>query len=156
MKYTHDPSLSSHHGMYIRPIGCKTRCNRRLCSCRHRLCVCCMTGQMLMSNVAAHVVCPKNGGGQEGPEHAHCSPPSTGPNTRAADRHLQRYEAQRQEMLAGAEAEMEGIHFEKKQLTAQWQSSLIATQHRYYAHGNRIVFVLWISQARRHNDVHCS
>ncbi|KAL3137705.1 hypothetical protein ABBQ38_004975 [Trebouxia sp. C0009 RCD-2024] len=34
------------------------------------------------------------------------------------------------EMLAGAEAEMEGIHFEKKQLTAQWQSSLIATQRR--------------------------
>lgn len=48
----------------------------------------------------------------------------------------QQYEAQRREtraakeMLAGAEAEMEGIHFEKKQLTAQWQSSLIATQRR--------------------------
>jgi len=32
--------------------------------------------------------------------------------------------------LVRAEAEMEGIHFEKKQLTAQWQSSLIATQRR--------------------------
>lgn len=50
--------------------------------------------------------------------------------------YTQQYEAQRREsraakeMLAGAEAEMEGIHFEKKQLTAQWQSSLIATQRR--------------------------
>lgn len=34
------------------------------------------------------------------------------------------------EMLAEAQAEMEGVHFEKKQLTAQWQSSLIATQRR--------------------------
>ncbi len=48
----------------------------------------------------------------------------------------QQYDAQKREtraakeMLAGAEAEMEGIHFEKKQLTAQWQSSLIATQRR--------------------------
>ena len=48
----------------------------------------------------------------------------------------QQYESQRREtraakeMLAGAEAEMERIHFEKKQLTAQWQSSLIATQRR--------------------------
>ena len=50
--------------------------------------------------------------------------------------YTQQYEAQRREsraakeMLAGAEAEMEGIHFEKKQLTAQWQSSLVATQRR--------------------------
>lgn len=50
--------------------------------------------------------------------------------------YTQQYEAQRREsraakeMLAGAEADMEGIHFEKKQLTAQWQSSLIATQRR--------------------------
>ena len=50
--------------------------------------------------------------------------------------YTQQYEAQKREsraakeMLAGAEAEMEGIHFEKKQLTAQWQSSLIATQRR--------------------------
>ena len=48
----------------------------------------------------------------------------------------QQYDAQKREtraakeMLAGAEAEMEGVHFEKKQLTAQWQSSLIATQRR--------------------------
>ena len=34
------------------------------------------------------------------------------------------------ELLAEAQAEMEGVHFEKKQLTAQWQSSLIATQRR--------------------------
>ena len=29
-----------------------------------------MFGQMLMSNVAAHVICPEAGGEQEGPEHA--------------------------------------------------------------------------------------
>ena len=50
--------------------------------------------------------------------------------------YTQQYEAQRREtraakeMLAAAEAEMEGVHFEKRQLTAQWQSSLIATQRR--------------------------
>ena len=48
----------------------------------------------------------------------------------------QQYENQQREtraareMLAEAQAEMEGVHFEKKQLTAQWQSSLIATQRR--------------------------
>lgn len=35
-----------------------------------------------------------------------------------------------QEMLAEAEAEMEGVNFEKKQLVAQWQSSLTAMQRR--------------------------
>ena len=35
-----------------------------------------------------------------------------------------------QETLAEAAAEMEGVAFEKKQLTAQWQSSLIAMQKR--------------------------
>ena len=50
--------------------------------------------------------------------------------------YTQQYESQRREtraakeLLAGAQAEMEGIHFEKKQLTTQWQSSLIATQRR--------------------------
>ena len=29
-----------------------------------------------------------------------------------------------------AEKEMEGIHFEKRQLVAQWQSSLLAISHR--------------------------
>lgn len=32
------------------------------------------------------------------------------------------------ETLAEAEAEMEGVHFEKKQLVAQWKSSLVAIQ----------------------------
>jgi seryl-tRNA synthetase len=32
------------------------------------------------------------------------------------------------ETLAEAEAEMEGVHFEKKQLVAQWRSSLLAIQ----------------------------
>jgi len=34
------------------------------------------------------------------------------------------------ETLAEAEAEMEGVHFEKKQLVAQWKSSLVAIQKR--------------------------
>ncbi len=33
-----------------------------------------------------------------------------------------------QETLAQAEADMEAVHFEKKQLTAQWKSSLNAIQ----------------------------
>lgn len=32
------------------------------------------------------------------------------------------------ETLAEAEAEMENVHFEKKQLVAQWRSSLLAIQ----------------------------
>ena len=32
------------------------------------------------------------------------------------------------ETLAEAEAEMESVHFEKKQLLAQWKSSLLAIQ----------------------------
>lgn len=32
------------------------------------------------------------------------------------------------ETLAEAEAEMESVHFEKKQLVAQWRSSLVAVQ----------------------------
>lgn len=44
------------------------------------------------------------------------------------------HEAQQQESraametLAEAEAEMAGVHFEKKQLVAQWRSSLLAIQ----------------------------
>lgn len=33
-----------------------------------------------------------------------------------------------QETLAEAEADMQGVHFEKKQLVAQWKSSLNAIQ----------------------------
>ena len=33
-------------------------------------------------------------------------------------------------MLAEAESEMEGIHFEKQQLLAQWRSSVLAIQRR--------------------------
>ena len=48
--------------------------------------------------------------------------------------HAAQLEAQKRETraaletLAEAEAEMEGVHFEKKQLVAQWKSSLLAIQ----------------------------
>ena len=48
--------------------------------------------------------------------------------------HTAQYEAQKRETraaletLAEAEAEMESVHFEKKQLVAQWKSSLVAIQ----------------------------
>lgn len=47
-----------------------------------------------------------------------------------------------QETLAEAAAEMEGVAFEKQQLTAQWQSSLIAMQKRDEALKVGLRFVL--------------
>ena len=49
-----------------------------------------------------------------------------------------------QETLAEAAAEMEGVAFEKKQLTAQWQSSLIAMQKRDEALKVGFHCVLWL------------
>ena len=76
--------------------------------------------------------------------------------------YTQQYESQRREtraakeMLAGAEAEMEGIHFEKKQLTAQWQSSLIATQRRDEALRVSHTHQLFSASTRHANGVSAS
>lgn len=59
-------------------------------------------------------------------------------NLKGAQQQLQLYSAQNEaqkretraalETLAEAETEMEGVHFEKKQLLSQWKSSLLAVQ----------------------------
>lgn len=47
----------------------------------------------------------------------------------ASQLEAQRHETRAaQEMLSAAEADMEGLHYEKKQLVAQWRSSVAAVQ----------------------------
>jgi len=65
-------------------------------------------------------------------------PPTAQENLRGLQQALQLHTTQHEaqvretraalETLAEAEGEMESVHFEKKQLLAQWQSSLLAVQ----------------------------